>query len=171
MFILTTFYKYDLSTKQKRIADDKKFHFHDPFFFHTLNSWLRPEEFFKTTLKYLEQESTKNLLLEGVIGDHLIRFAFFLSTKKYMFDYINYLFYWQDKDKNEVDYILYDGYNIEIQIEVKYTRDKISRTQLTGFLNFREINNLKNGLIITNDEFKIEEDYIKIPASIFLLLI
>ena len=96
---------------------------------------------------------------------------YFLSTKKYMFDYTNYIFYWQDKNKKEVDYILYDGYNIEVPIEVKYTSGKISKSQLTGFLNFRKIKNLENGLIITKDEFKVDEGYIKIPASIFLLLI
>ena len=171
MFILTNFYKYDSRKKQKRSEKPKKFHFHDPFFFHILNSWIKPEESFKISKESLKKEFIKNLLLEGVIGDHLIRFAFFLSNKKYMFDYTDHVFYWQDKNENEVDYILNDKYDIEVPIEVKYTQNSISKDRLTGFFNFKKINNSKNGIVITKNDLNVDKDYVKIPASIFLLLI
>ena len=87
-----------------------------------------------------------------------------------MFDYTNHVFYWKDKNQYEVDYILYNGKDIEVPIEVKYGKEMSTKDKLTGFFSFKRINKIKSEIVITQEEFKVEE-YIKIPASIFLLII
>ena len=171
MFILTTYYHYDSTNKEKRSDKPKKIEFHDPFFFHVLNSWIRPEDAFKSSQSFLSDKHNQGFLVESVIGDHLIRLAFHLVKKKQMFDYSNYLFYWQDKNKYEVDYILYDGNSTLVPIEVKYTNGDIKKEDVNGLINFKKITGKNNAIIITKDKFRIKEEYTEIPASIFLLLI
>jgi predicted AAA+ superfamily ATPase len=171
MFILTTYYHYDSTHKEKRSDKPKKIGFHDPFFFHVLNSWIRPEDAFNTSQSFLSDKHNQGFLVESIIGDHLIRLAFHLVKKKQMFDYSNYLFYWQDKHRYEVDYILYDGDEILVPIEVKYTNGDIKKEDINGLINFKKITGKKNAIVITKDKFNIKDEYVEIPASIFLLLI
>jgi uncharacterized protein len=63
MFVLTNFYRYDSEKKERRIEKPKKIHFHDPFF-HTLYSWIRPEESFKNSQQYLSKEVNQGSLVE-----------------------------------------------------------------------------------------------------------
>jgi predicted AAA+ superfamily ATPase len=55
-----------------------------------------------------------------------------------MFDYSDYLFYWQDRNNYKVDYILYNGIDIEVPIEVKYTTSEIKKTTLTELSTSRK---------------------------------
>lgn len=169
MFILTILYHYDSTNKEKRPDKSKKILFHDPFFLHVLKSWLKPEDSFEVTMAYLSDEVNKGLLVEGLIGDHLIRLIFYLIQKKQMFDYSNYLFYWKDKNDYEVDYILYDGADILVPIEVKYRNGPIKRDEINGLINFKKVATVKNGIVITKNELGISDEFVKIPASIFLL--
>lgn len=38
-------------------------------FFHTLNSWVQPEESFYVTQHYLSKKESQGLLVENVVGD------------------------------------------------------------------------------------------------------
>ncbi len=135
-----------------------------------MNSWTKPQDSFEVTMSYLKEELNKGLLVEGVIGDHLIRLVFNLTQKKQMFDCTNYLFYWKDKNDYEVDYILYDGSN-EVPIEVKYSNQNIKKEEINGLINFKKVTGVKNALVITKNELEVSEEYVKIPASIFLLFV
>ena len=81
-----------------------------------------------------------------------------------------YLFYWKDKNDYEVDYILYDGSN-EVPIEVKYSNQNIKKEEINGLINFKKVTGVKNALVITKNELEVSEEYVKIPASIFLLFV
>jgi uncharacterized protein len=171
MFVLINFYRYDANKKERKMEKPKKIHFHDPFFFHTLYSWTKPQESFKNSQQFLSKEANQGPLVEGVVGDHLIRLIFHLVKKKQMFDYSNYLFYWQDKNNYEVDYILCNGTDIEVPIEVKYTNSDIKKEDINGIINFERVTGVKNAILITKETLRSHEDYVEIPASIFLLLI
>jgi predicted AAA+ superfamily ATPase len=171
MFILTLFYKYDSIKKGARKDKPKRIRFHDPFFFHTLNSWIKPDESFKVSEDYLSRNQNQGQLIEGVVGDHLIRLAFYLTKKKDMFDYSNYLYYWQDDKKYEVDYILNIDNQIEVPIEVKYTSNPVSTDELNGLYNFKRATGAKNAILLTKDILRTSNEYIQIPVSIFLLMI
>lgn len=171
MFVLTLFYKYDSTQKRGRTDKEKRIRFHDPFFFHTLNSWVKPEESFYVTQHYLSKKENQGLLIENVVGDHLIRLAFYLTKKKNMFDYSNYLYYWQDQKKYEVDYILNVDNQIEVPIEVKFTNQAIKADELNGLFSFKRITGVKNAILVTENTLQSSREYIQIPASLFLLLI
>jgi predicted AAA+ superfamily ATPase len=171
MFILTLFYKYDSTRKRGRTDKEKRIRFHDPFFFHTLNSWVQPEQSFYVTQEYLSEKKNLGQLVEGVVGDHLIRLAFYLTKKKNMFDYSNYLYYWQDQKGYEVDYILNVDNRVEVPIEVKFTNEAVKSDELNGLFNFKRITGVKNAILITEDILQSSREYIQIPASLFLLLI
>ncbi len=169
MFIIILFFQYD-SKKKSSSSDRKKIYFHDTFFFHVLNSWTSPKNSFQVSEQYVLDESNKGHLIEGIIGDHLIRLAFSMTERKQRFDHTDHLFYWKyDKDK-ELDYVFYNGDKIELPIEVKYQKT-ITNRDLDGINNFKRATNVKNALLITKDQLAETENHIKIPASLFLLLV
>jgi uncharacterized protein len=169
MFILTTFYQYNTKTKKPLYEKQKKIYFHDPFFFHTLNSGNSPEKSFQLSQERIQNDETRGVLVEEVIGDHLIRFAFLLSEKKQMFEYTNNLYYWKYGKDREVDYVLSNGKNIEVPIEVKY-QNKITNRDIDGILNFERQTGRTNGIVISKDLLERSDTYIIIPASIFMLV-
>lgn len=171
MFILTISYKYDTIKKRGRTDKGKRIRFRDPFFFHTLNSLTQLDESFISTQRYLSKKENQGQLVEDIVGDHLIRLAFYLTKKKSMFDYSNHIFYWQDEKKYEVDYILAVDNQIVVPIEVKYTNKEINPDKLNGIYNFKRDTGVKNAVIVTEDVLEPGIEYIQIPASLFLLLV
>ncbi|MGA2877044.1 MAG: ATP-binding protein, partial [Nitrososphaerales archaeon] len=92
MFVLTIFYQYGEDKKVPRLDKEKRIHFHDPFFFHVMNGWLSAQSSIKCSETFLEDPSNQGMLIEGIVGDHLIRLAFALCEKKQTFDYSNHVF-------------------------------------------------------------------------------
>ncbi|MGB9002373.1 MAG: ATP-binding protein [Nitrosotalea sp.] len=170
LFVLTIMHLYGEEKKIPLIQKDRKFYFHDPFFLHVFNGWLSAKGNFETSLKYIEDEINQSKIVEGIVADHLIRWAFMLSNKKQTFDYYNHLFYWKDDKGREVDFILYDGNSIEVPIEVKY-RNKIDHKELAGLVNFLSTTGKKSGIVISKTDLEIRSEYVIIPASVFLMLI
>lgn len=170
MFVLTLFYKYDINKKEKRTDKDKKIRFHDPFLFHVLNTWIRSDMSFQISNSYVNDTEKAGLLVEGVIGDHLIRLAFYLSKKKQMFDYSDYIYYWKDEKDYEVDYVLKNE-NTILPIEVKYTTKNTKKEGLQGLFSFKRKSGVENALLITKNELREDDGMVRMPASIFLLFI
>ena len=168
LFIISTFYKYDVKKKVPNIRDQKKIHFEDPFYLHLFNAWAGPNRFFETSEKFLENKENESKLVEGVIGTHLIRWAFLLSRKKQIYEPSNHVFYWRDDKKKEVDYILYDGGKVEVPFEVKY---RTTPKGLGGLYSFLSTTGKKSGIVISKDELDVKDNYVSIPASVFLMLI
>lgn len=171
MFVLTIFYQYDTTKKSGRLDKEKKIHFHDPFFLHVLNSWNSSKDPFKLTESYVEDCGNQGHLVEGIVGDHLIRLAFALSENKQSFDYSNFVYTWKYQSDKEVDFILADGTGLELPIEVKFKKNISKKDDLNGIYNFKKFTKTSNGFLITKDTFEVTKDYIMIPASLFLLLI
>lgn len=170
LFVLSIIHLYGEQKKIPLIQKDRKFYFHDPFFLHMFNGWLSAKGNFETSLNYFHDELNQSKILEGIVADHLIRWAFALSEKKQTFDYYNHVFYWRDEKDREVDFVLYDGNTIEVPIEVKY-RNKINPKELAGLVNFLTTTSRKSGIVISKSDLEVKSEYVIIPASVFLTLI
>ena len=98
------------------------------------------------------------LLVETAISKKISQYAIENNYKSY---------YWK-KDKKEVDVIV-DNKKSIIPVEVKY-RENIKKTDLNSVKYFMETYKCSNGVIITKNLFKFEENIYFIPAWIFLLI-
>ena len=170
LFVLSIIHLYGDQKKIPMIQNARKFYFHDPFFIHIFNGWISPNQNFKTSLKYLEDDVNQSKIVEGVVADHLIRWAFSMSKKKQTFDYYNHVFYWKDDKGREVDFVFYDGDKIEVPIEVKY-RNRLNLKELAPVVSFLNKTSNKKGLVISKSLLTTHTDYTIVPASLFLLLI
>jgi hypothetical protein len=170
MFVLTRFYSYDPVKKRMLLRKNKKIHFHDPFFLHAINSWLSDKKPFKASQLFIENETNQGTLVEGIVGDHLIRLAFSLAENKQNFDYSNNVFFWNLKKEKEVDYVLHLGNKPDFPIEVKY-RTEIESKHHRGISYFNSLAKTKNALILSKITLNKSENTVILPTSIFLLLI
>ena len=165
-YVVNPIYVVDRSKQRPNYSKEKKIAFTDPFIFHALRGWVKQVPSFEEAQRFNEsQEKTK--LVESIICDHLIRFAYSLSPVD-NFEPASKVMYWKDR-KGEVDYILRykDSY---MPFEVKYT-SSITRSEINGMYTFTRTNPMYKGIIITRDLLKAEKGVIAIPASVFLLLI
>jgi len=170
LFVLSMVHRYGERKKIPMIQDDRKFYFRDPVFLHIFNGWMSPDDSFDTSMRCLEDESNQGSVVEGIVGDHLIRLAFARSTKKQTFDDSNHVFYWRDDKSREVDFILHEGAGVEVPIEVKF-RSSIRYRDLAPVTRFLDRTGNKTGLILSKSELGARSDYVIMPASLFLLLV
>ena len=133
-------------------------------------AWQAPGIFFGTSLDYVDQDDGRGKIIEGIVADHLIRWAFTLSEKKQTFDYNNHVFYWKDKKNREVDFVLSGVDGMEAPIEVKF-RNKINYKELSGLVSFLANFKVEYGLVVSKSTLEVRSDYAIVPACIFLLLI
>ena len=169
LFVVSIINRYSTSIKKALIKKEKKIYFQDPFLFHMFNNQASNRTSFDQSLEYLEDEGNKGRILEGVIANHLVRWAFISSKRKQSFDPHDHIFYWKDKNNKEVDFIYYDGESIEIPIELKY-KNKVYKKELGGMSSFLDYTK-KNGLVISKNQIGVQQEYVEIPASVFLVLI
>ncbi len=170
MFVLSVFYQYDSKRKHALFEKEKKIFFHDPFFLHALNAWINSQKPFDLCQTLVKDPTNQGTLVESIIGDHLIRLAFGMSEKKQTFDYSNVLFYWKYEKDKEVDFIFNNGIGLELPIEVRY-QNSITNRDLDGLINFKKLTGGKSAVLVTKDQLDITNECVKIPASIFLLLV
>jgi hypothetical protein len=170
MFILSVFYQYDSKKKKALFEKEKKIFFHDPFFLHALNSWISSRNAFELCQDFIKDPANQGSLVEGIVGDHLIRLAFGISEKKQTFDYSSVIYYWKYENQKEVDFILNNGIGLELPIEVRF-QNSITNRDLDGLINFKRFTGVKNALLITKDQLDVTSECVKIPAAMFLMLI
>jgi uncharacterized protein len=172
MFVMMILYQYNIEKKRAIYYKDKKIYFRDPFFLHAIHGWINKRNSFETSLSFMKDESNQGVLVEGIVGDHLIRLAFALTEKKQNFDYFDYLFYWKDDSKGEIDFVINDGTDVEIPIEVKF-QNSISSRDLDDIINFKKESKNRNQypLLLTKNRLDIKQDCVLVPTSVFLLLI
>ena len=169
LFIVSVINAYNSKTKSPMTRRNKKIYFGDPLFLHMFNGQANAKGSFDVGLDYLQDESNKGKILEGIVANHLIRWAFMSSNKKQSFDPHDRIFYWNDDNKKEVDFVYYDGGTVEVPIEVKY-RNRVDKKELGGMSSFLRLTK-KSGLVISKKHLEIKPECVEIPASVFLLLI
>jgi predicted AAA+ superfamily ATPase len=171
MFVILMLYQYHVEKKAPIYDRDKKIYFRDPFFLHAIRGLIDKRNTFDVSLSFVKDESKQGILVEGIVADHLIRLAFALSEKKQNFEYSEHIFHWK-YEKNEVDFVLDNGIDLEIPMEVKF-QNSINKRDLDSIINFKKESKNKNlrPLLLSKDRFDIINDCTIIPASIFLLLV
>ena len=170
MFILSVFYQYNTESKRGLYQKNKKIHFQDPFYFHVLNGWVGGDQpSFHTATRYLDDNTNRGTMVEGVVANHLIRMAFTTSARKRNFEYSDLLFYWKYHNDREVDFVYSDAAGTETPIEVKF-QSRISARDLDGLINFNRHTGQRNAIMLSKDRLSLESEYMAIPVSLFLLL-
>ena len=141
----------------------KKVYILDPFIFHALHGWSNGKaDYFANAKANLLDLGMKSKLVEGVVYNHLCRFRYNLNPRD-LFDPKDVVCYYMDKNKKEVDFVvLYDGRFYPFEVKYQAT---ISNSDFVGFRSF------KRGVLITKNELGTYNNYVKIPVSLFLLLI
>ena len=169
MFVLSIFYKYNSVSKMPKFDSGKKIYFRDPFFLHGLNGSIHQKESFKQSAKSLDDPKFKSSIVEQIVAEHMTRLAFNITERKIGFNYQYSAFYWKNKNKKEVDFVVRNGDSF-IPVEVKY-QNQIKKDDLYGIIDFKKIANIKNGIVLTKDQLRGESEAVLIPTSLFLLLV
>jgi predicted AAA+ superfamily ATPase len=164
-FVINPFYVLDRNKGTPNYSKEKKIHYADPFIFHALSGWINQTPAFNLAENYVRENKSK--LVEAIIGDHLIRYAYSLNPSDNFEPTLNVM-YWKDK-KNEVDFIVKSGTEY-IPFEVKYA-ESFSSDDINGLYNFTKYGTDNSGIVITKEQLEIVYDVTAIPASLLLLLI
>lgn len=168
----TVGYFYHLRTENKAGKGTKKgqkIYVLDPFIFHSMRYWSLPiadKNAFETTIDFLSDSSNRGNLVESIVADHLIRFAYNRNPNDF-FDARNEIFFYEPRN-TEIDFVLNMGKKL-LPIESKYRND-IPYSSIKTVSSFAKNNNLR-GIIVTKNDYEIKDNYILLPASIFLVLI
>jgi len=165
-FVLCPIYVLDRNKRGPMYGKKKKIHFHDPFIFHALRGWVNQAPSYQEALHYLAGEG-KSKLIECVVCDHLIRFAFSLNPTD-DFELTRNLMYWKSK-QNEVDFILKFGEDY-LPFEVKYS-SSFSRREINGIYSFTRSQSKYKGIVVTKDLLDNDKSVVALPTFILLALI
>src|SRR3989338_4178949 len=116
---------------------------------------------------YLDDNLSKDftelgIVAESIIFDHLIRLKFNIEPGPEP-----EIFYW--KNSKEIDFVLPIKRKL-IPIESKY-RSKIPKESIEAINGFIKEKDSPFGIIITKDEFDLENNILKIPLWVFLLVV
>ncbi|RNJ77654.1 MAG: ATP-binding protein [Nitrosopumilus sp. H13] len=169
IFVVSMIYLYDHDKKIPLVKKNLKLYFQDPMFLHVFNSWNQAGGSFETSLKYVENTENQGKIAEGVVANHLIRWAFAQGSRKQMFNPLNHVLYWKDKNNREVDFVLrYDGH--EVPIEVKF-KNSVNHRSLGGMASFLDETGCAGGIVLSKHDMTTGRDYVVVPASVFLLLV
>ena len=165
-FVLCALYNLDRSKGEPRYEKEKKLYFLDPFIFHALRSWVFQLSSYDEAIRFLGSNE-KGKLVESIVCDHLIRFAFNLNPSD-TFDPARNVFYWKGK-RREVDFVLKIE-NDYVPVEVKY-QSSIKSSDYNGIFSFTSANSKFQGILITNDHLNIHRDVVAIPAYLLFSII
>ena len=163
LYIANTTYNWD-SQKGVMYRKNKKIYVKDPFIFHALYGWSNNKKsYYENSEGNLLDPSYKSKLVESVMQDHLTRFSYNLNPSD-LFDAKESVCYYKTKKGKEIDFVvLFDDENYPF--EVKY-QSKVVKSDFFCFKSF------KKGVLVTkNDGPALHKNYVKIPISVFLMLI
>jgi predicted AAA+ superfamily ATPase len=164
-FVLSPFYVLDRGMHGPNFGKNKKIHFHDPFIFHALRGWVNQTPFYESALEFL-RSNEKPKLIECIVGDHLMRFAFSLNPTD-TFEPTSHVMYWKDR-RNEVDFVVkYSG--DYMPFEVKYS-PSFSRRDINGVYNFTKGGSNFKGIVVTKDLLGATKGVVAVPAPVLLTL-
>jgi len=169
-FVLRYLHCYDAGRNKPAYQKEKKIHFGDPFFLHSMRAWTTGRQPFESTLSFLKEPDKVGVLVEGVAADHMVRLAFRLCEQKSLFSYENTVMYWRGKKDREVDFILNEGLSKPAAIEVKY-QAKITTRDMFGIIDFTKATSSTNTLVLSKESLEIRNNTTIIPIWLFLLIV
>ena len=168
LFMASVVYRYDTIHRHPLMTKNKKIYFTDPFFLHMFRTMTGPYGIAESSLEYLASPNHKGSMLEGIVANHLVRLAFVLTGKKSTFDHHSHVFYWRDAKSREVDFVLDDGGEMRLPLEVK-SGDHIGAADLAGLT--RLAHSMGTTGVALSRSRMAEGSYVVVPASIFLALV
>ncbi|MCK4808692.1 MAG: ATP-binding protein [Candidatus Aenigmarchaeota archaeon] len=163
LYIANITFKLDYSKQKLDFKSNKKIYVQDPFLFHALHGWSNGKtNYFRNIKENLLNLEMKSKLIECIVHNHLCRLSYCLNPRD-LFNPKDTVAYYRDNKDKEIDFILSfdDKY---YPFEVKY-QNAIRNSDFNCFFPF------KKGVLITKNEFGIYKNYVKLPVSIFLLLV
>jgi len=170
MLLATVIRQYGEKRKIPLISKGKKIYFRDPFYLHIFNSSSSSADPFLLAEEYISDDARYGSMVEGIVADHLIRLAFALSKNRHAFDYGSHVMFWKNGNNREVDFVMYQGNDLELPIEVKI-RNSVYARELTGLTSFLDVTGARGGLVLSKNEMDVKRDYLLVPASVFLMLV
>jgi predicted AAA+ superfamily ATPase len=168
-FAITYLKKFNPKSRRDKPNQNKKVYFEDPFLFHAIRHWVLSApvgDEWSTCQDYLADSSSRGKLVENIVQNHLIRFAFDQNPTS-LFDPRNELFHYNEKGR-VIDFIL-DLEGKLFPFEVRY-QSSISSSDSANIVSFARQEGTK-AVLITRDQMTIKEHLLEIPASLFLTLI
>ena len=166
LFMLVVVYKFDEQNPRTLTSADKKIYFADPYIFHMFRTWTGISPMLDSSIKFLDDAENKGRVLESVVANHLIRLAFELTMKKSTFEHHDHVFYWIDKKRREVDFVMDDRSGIRMAIEVKLGGVARDVAGLRTLMNMTKI----GGVVLSDNDLE-KGDHLVVPASVFLSLV
>lgn len=161
LFYLTHSYlisesKFYTKNVRKQARNDKKIFINDNGLRNTVLGLIHPNT--------LTDNIQMGKLVENTVADHCKRLKFSLG-QGIDFD----IFYWNNNRGEEVDIVL-EFMGKPVPVEVKY-RNTIRSKDLAGLHSFKEEHNSKINIVVTKNDFKLEEEILQIPLWLFLTLV
>ena len=158
-FIIHVLYSYDFSKRSLKPRGAKKISLADPFIFHAFNSWIHGKPGYSFSEEFLLDEVRSSISVEGIVQNSLSR------TKEVpvLKPADRFLWFYYDARK-ELDFIYRKENGEHLGIEVKF-RPRVSFKDMTS------VDQVKEYLLLSRDEFERKENRIIVPAPAFLCLL
>ena len=168
MFCAAMIYRYNSANDKPKYDAHKKLYFRDPFFFH-MASGIGSESSYDHSLECMDDPVRLASLVEQVVCEHVIRFAYRTLGMRVAYGHDNAVFYWRSRNKREVDLVVRDNGG-SIPIEVKY-QNQIKSEDMYGILDYKKVTGSGGGILVSKNEMKAWRETCCLPASVFLFLI
>ena len=168
MFCTSMIYRYNPTNDSPKYDAHKKLYFRDPFFFH-MASGIGYESAYDTSLECMDDPERLAGLVEQVVCEHLLQFAYRTLGMRVAHGHDNAVFYWRSRSKREVDFVARDGAGL-IPIEVKY-QSQIKTGDTYGILDYKRATGSDGGILVSKNEMRAGRGMCRLPASVFLFLI
>lgn len=148
LLLVNNLYQVNLSKKLPIFRKERKCYFIDPFLYSVFKGYSlgRYQDY---------SEDSEDKLLQGVVCEALARL-----NRQYL-DISNFL--WFYTKKKETDFVLLVKDSV-IGIELKF-KDTVDKTDFSNFYSFM------SGILLSKKAFKFEDNFLIIPAGLFLCLI
>jgi len=162
-FILSICYKINLGGDQNS-AGNRKLYLLNPFIYQALYQALfdPTKDPFIVSKENLSNPEIKSTLIETIILNHLNR-VFYNFRPSDLYDPSDFVFYAKTKKGHEIDFVVRTESGLK-GIEVKYQNTLNPE-------DFRGLNRIGNGCMVSKKEFIQKERFAVIPVSLFLLYI
>jgi len=151
-FIARTVYNIDLNRQTANARKNKKFYILDNFIFHAFRGWLwAMNDPFKASKKFLAYAENKSKLVENCTFMHFHQL------------FGEEMYFW--KNKTEVDFVGKKNGKLYF-FELKYR----TQPRIKHFEQFFRMTN-RPLVVLTRDEFRVEQNLLMIPVSLMLAVI
>lgn len=150
LMLLNLLYKIDISRADTVFKKEKKAYFIDPFLFSVFSGYI------KGSYGNFVTEENKSFVLEGTVLEHLARFV----RKR-----LNIADIWYYKDrKGEIDLVL----KVVLKVNKEFLPLEIKWQEKVDERDFKHFKTFKKAILLSKKEFKVGENFLIIPLSVFL---